>query len=208
MTTSDPFKAGAAARAWTVERLDRLDREELSRLQANAERLGETELAASCGELMKTRPTRGAAKDIGPRASLHLVPRSRAFAARGVHLTDPRSWSGIRKADGTIVIALWKASIELKDGACTYLLWAPNHKGARPWSDTEAGRERLEHCRMAVKGAKAEGLLVHGDALDGRLPEDRAGSVLGIDPGTVISLSVEQRGDEYWAVWGKRQIAP
>ena len=190
---------------WTVERLERLDREELSRLQTNAERLGETELAASCAQLVKTRPIRGGAKDGGARSSLHLIPRSRAFAARGVHLADPgKSWSGIRKSDGAIVIALWKAAIQLKDGGCACLLWAPNLEGARPWSDTEAGRERLEHCRLAAKGAKAEGLLVHGDALDGRLPEDRAGSVLGIDPGTVIHLAVEQRGDEYWAVWGKR----
>lgn len=193
---------------WTAERLGRLDHEELSRLQANAERLGAAELVALCGTMMLSRPTHAPSRSAAPRGSERLVPRSRAFAARGVYLKDPgKSWSGIRKEDGTVVIALWKAAVELKDGACACLLWAPNRKGARPWSDTDAGRERLDHCRLAAGGANAEGLLVHGEALDGRLPEDRACSVLGIDPGTVISLAVEQRGDEYWAIWGKRRLA-
>jgi len=44
---------------------------------------------------------------------------------------------------------------------------------------------------------------VHGEAMQGRLPEDRAHSVQGIDPGTVVRFQIERRGEEYWAAWGK-----
>ena len=52
----------------------------------------------------------------------------------------------------------------------------------------------------------AEGLLVHGEPLEGRLPEDRARTVLGIDAETVIQFQVERRGDEYWACWGRKAV--
>ena len=81
----------------------------------------------------------------------------------------------------------------------------PNSQGARPWSDSAAGRERLEHCKLAMQRGAAEGLLVHGEPLEGRLPEDRARSVFGIDTRTVVHLRVELRGGEYWGMWGKKK---
>jgi hypothetical protein len=198
------------ARAWTRERLDQLSRQELVNLHANAERLGEQELAALCGTLLQERPRRGA-----PSATVltrlkggrRLIPRTRAFEARGVSLYDPRtSWSGVRKADGTVVMALWHAAVKSRDGGCSCLLWAPNADGARPWSDGPAGRERVEHCKLAIERQGAEGLLVYGQPLEGRLPEDRARTVLGIDAETVIHFQVEMRGAEYWACWGKKTV--
>ncbi|HET7365762.1 MAG TPA: hypothetical protein VFJ70_19490 [Burkholderiales bacterium] len=206
-TMATAFKSDRA-RAWTRERLDSLSRDELVNLQTNAERLGEQELAALCTALLEERPRRGA-----PSAAVatrlkgrpKLIPRTRAFEARGVWLYDPRtSWSGVRKNDGTIVIALWHAAVKSRDGGCSCLLWAPNVDGARPWSDSPAGRERLEHCKLAIERHGAEGLLVYGQSLEGRLPEERATTVLGIDAETVIRFQVEMRGAEYWACWGKK----
>ena len=204
------FKS-AGASAWTRERLDRLGKDELLNLQANAARLGETELAALCEELLKTRPQRGPASSgaVSRAKTKHkFLPRSRAFGARGVWLQDPRtSWSGVRKTDGAVVMALWQAAVQTIDGGCACLLWSPNRDGARPWSESAAGRERLEHCRLAMERGTAEGLLVHGEPLEGRLPEDRARTVLGIDAETVIHFQVELRDGEYWATWGKKKEA-
>ena len=204
-----PFKASSAS-AWTRERLDQLGKQDLLNLRANAERLGEVELAALCGEMLKRRPARGpassgAASRSKAKGQRKLLPRGKAFGTRGVWLEDPRtSWSGVRKADGMVVMALWQAAIRTSGGACSCLLWAPNTDGARPWSDTAAGRERLEHCKLAMKQERAEGLLVQGEPLEGRLPEDRARTVLGIDVDTAVRFTVEQRGEEYWAHWGKK----
>ena len=198
------FKTGRAS-AWPRERLDSMEREDLVQLQRNAERLGEQELAASCGEVLKLRPKRGPAGASAAQGRGKLVPRSRAFAARGIYLQDPRtSWSGVRKADGAVVMALWQDAVQPHNGGCACLLWAPNVGGSRPWSDSAAGRERLQHCKQAIENRGAEGLLVHGEPLEGRLPEDRARSVLGIDPETIVRFSVELRGAEYWATWGTR----
>jgi hypothetical protein len=206
-TAAGVFRPSGAS-AWTRERLDKLSRQELLNLQVNAARLGEHELAELCAQLLKERPRAATQSDGAARRTKgrsRFLPRSRAFAARGVWLQDPRmSWSGVRKADGAVVMAIWQSAVQLRDGVCACLLWAPNLDGLRPWSDTSAGQERLEHCRLAVERQGAEGLLVHGEALEGRLPEDRARTVLGIDPETVIQLRVEQRGAEYWAVWGKK----
>jgi hypothetical protein len=206
-TAAIPFKRSPSSE-WTPERLANLSKQELTNLQANAVRLGEAELAALCDGILKDRPRRGpTSSGAGARtkARQKLLPRSRAFGARGVWLQDPRtSWSGIRKTDGTVVIALWQAAVQTSDGACACLLWAPNVDGARPWSDSVGGRERLEHCKVAVERGSAEGLLVHGEPLEGRLPEDRARTVLGIDAETVIQFQVELRGAEYWASWGKK----
>ena len=65
----------------------------------------------------------------------------------------------------------------------------------------------LEHCKRAIKLGRAEGLLVYGRRLDGRLPEDRASTIHGIDAGTVLEFEVEQRGEEFWAVWGGKPAA-
>lgn len=208
---ANAFKTSRAS-AWTRERLDGLSREELVNLQANAERLGEQELAALCAALLEERPRRGspgAAVVTRLKGRPKLMPRTRAFQARGVWLYDPpTSWSGVRKADGTVVMALWHAAVKSRDGGCSCLLWAPNVDGARPWSDSAAGRERLEHCKLAIERQGAEGLLVYGQALAGRLPEDRAMTVLGIDAETVIHFQVELHGAEYWASWGKKPTTP
>jgi hypothetical protein len=196
---------------WTSERLERLSREELANLQANAERLGEPALAALCTQILKDRPRRGgngSVPDTLAKARRGLVPRSRAFEARGVWLQDARtSWGGVRKSDGKVVMALWHAAVKPREGGCACLLWAPNTEGKRPWSDTAAGRERLEHCKLALAGEGAEGLFVYGQALDGKLPEERARTILGIDPQTVVHFKVELRDGQYWAVWGKKPPA-
>jgi hypothetical protein len=198
------FKKGRGE-IWTPERLGMLDRKELLHLRANAERLSEPELVVRCDEMLKDRPARGGTRASSrQKAHARLIPRSKAFEARGVWLQDVRtSWSGVRKSDGAVVFAMWARAVEAKQGGCTCLLWAPNVEGARPWSDTVAGRERLHHCELALGRGGAEGFLVHGDAMEGRLPEDRARSVFGIDPETVIHFRVDRRGEEYWAAWGK-----
>jgi hypothetical protein len=115
------------------------------------------------------------------------------------------SWGGIRPSDGTVVMSIWKDDIRSESGRCSYLLWAPNEKGSRPWSDKPGGRERLEHCRQACERGSAEALLVYGERLAGHIPEDRATTVAGIDPSVVLRVEVVLRGREYWAVWGGRR---
>lgn len=110
----------------------------------------------------------------------------------------------MRASDGEVVLALWAGSIESAHGSCSYLLWAPNIAGSRPWSDTPAGKERLEHCKVALARGRGEGLLVHGEALNDRLPEERAYSVHGVDPHALVVFTVEMRGPEYWAAWGRK----
>lgn len=203
---SPAFRTGRAE-LWTAERLSQLTRPELLQLQANAERLAEPELAQRCGAALKDMPARGPASSgalARRKSDPRLVSRAKAFEARGVHLQDPRtSWSAIRKSDGMVVFALWANAVLVRDGECACLLWTPNVEGGRPWSDSAAGRERLEHCKAAAQRGAAEGLLVHGDALEGRLPEDRARSIHGVNPETVIQLRVEAKEGEYWALWGK-----
>jgi hypothetical protein len=194
---------------WTKERIGQLAKQEIEQLQINAVALGEDGVVALCAEVLRERPKRRAgagARAAPPVKRRRLVSRRRAFEARGVILQDARSsWSGVRKSDGAVVISLWADAIGSAGGACSYLLWAPNVAGSRPWSDQAAGRERLEHCKLALNGGRAEGVLVYGEPLEGYLPEDRARSVHGVDPETVLQLEVERRGDEYWAVWGRKK---
>jgi hypothetical protein len=208
MKTTTPFPKRGLAESWTPERLRRLDRKELLQLRGNAERLAEPELAARCDEVLKDLPRRGPQSTgaSGLRKSMQrLVPRSSAFQAQGVWLRDARtSWSGIRKADGAVVFGLWADAVDTGKGGCACLLWKPNEDGQRPWSDTAAGRERLEHCEAALQRGGGEGLLVHGEAAAGLLPEDHARSITGVAPDAVVKFQVEKRGEEYWAVWGKR----
>jgi hypothetical protein len=194
------------ASVWTRERIELLGRAEVEQLRVNAEVLGETVIAQLCSDVLKSMPKRPAAGGgAAVRNGRHLISRARAFEARGVFLQDTRgSWSGVRKSDGTVVMTIWAKAVQSGDGSCSYLLWAPNVDGSRPWSDKAAGRERLEHCRLALKQGGAEGLLVYGQNLDGHLPEDRARTVQGVDPETVVRFKVEARGDEYWAVWGRK----
>lgn len=194
---------------WTRERVDELSKQDIQQLRVNAETLGETAVVALCDEALEARP-KAAGKRNGalppPRAkSRRLTSRSKAFQARGVFLSDERtSWSGVRKSDGAVVMMLWAGAVQSKEGGCCYLLWAPNVDGARPWSETAAGKERLEHCRLALKQGKAEGLLVYGERLDDHLPEHKARSIHGVDPEVVVHLQLEQHGEQYWAVWGRK----
>jgi hypothetical protein len=190
---------------WTRERIDKLDRQEVEQLRSNAAGLGEDGVVALCDETLQSRPksARGAASIRNPKAK-RLISRGKAFEARGVHLQDQRtSWGGVRKSDGAVVMTLWSDGVVSRDGRCSYLLWAPNVQGSRPWSDTPSGQERLRHCQLAMDGAAAEGLLVFGERLDGHIPEEKARSVHGVDPETVVHFKVEKLGEEYWAVWGK-----
>jgi hypothetical protein len=196
-----------SADEWTLERIARLSAQDIKQLRENAERLNEHAVAALCSQALgmaRRAASRGGEKSRRTKAQ-RLVARARAFEMRGVWLEDRRtSWSGVRKSDGAVVMALWADAIKSADGACAYLLWAPNEGGLRPWSDTAAGKERLEHCRRAQERGCAEGLLVYGQPLDGHLPEERAYTVHGIDPDTVLVFQVEMRGAEFWATWGKK----
>ena len=203
------FRRGRADE-WTSERIGQLSTPDIKQLRENAHRLGELGLAALCSDILKVKARRRAQTelhgDLGPRTKARrLIARTEAFRARGVQLQDVRtSWSGVRKSDGAIVMALWAEAIESADGACHYLLWAPNAAETRPWSDTPAGRERLEHCKRAIELGRAEGLLVYGQKLEGRLPEDKASTIHEVDADIVLLFKVEVRGEEFWAVWGRK----
>ena len=196
---------GKRADEWPAERIAKLERDEVEQLRHNAAALGESEIVSRCEAVLATRtPSRRAAPSKSAKAR-RLISRSAAFEARGVYLANARtSWSGVRRSDGVVVIGIWADAVQSRDGGCSCLLWAPNNGGSQPWSDTAAGQERRQHCELAVAAALAEGLLVYGERLDGHVPEDKARSVHGVDPQTVVRFKVEKRGEQYWAVWGKR----
>ena len=200
------------AQEWTRERVEQLSKQDIEQLRANANRLGETAVVAVCDEALNARPASASARGAGaPRkGTKRLVSRAKAFQARGIYLPEVgNSWSGVRKADGRVVFSLWAAGIVSGPDGCSCLLWQPNLEGTQPWSDTQSGKLRLEHCRLALAQGAAEGLLVQGEALDGYLPEHKARTVHGVDPEVVVQLRVQQRGEEYWAVWGtKAEQAP
>jgi hypothetical protein len=192
---------------WTAERVAQLDRKEVEQLRSNATALGEESVVALCDEALRALPKGSGKAATAARTSAaarRLISRGKAFEARGVHLEDARtSWGGVRKADGVVVLGLWAQAVKSRDGVCNYLLWGPNVDGSRPWYDSAAGQERLKHCRLVAEGANAEGLLVHGEELSGHLPEDKARTVHGVDPETIVLFKVEKHDEEYWAVWGK-----
>jgi hypothetical protein len=190
---------------WTMERVAKLDRDEIEQLRANALGLGEHEVAAICEKALVHSPKRRTTPAAKQAKAQRLISRSAAFEARGVYLDDARtSWGGVRKSDGAVVMGLWAAAVKSRDGGCGCLLWAPNVDGSRPWSDSASGQERLKHCRLVMDGAAAEGLLVFGQALEGHVPEEKARSIYGVDPQTVVRFKVEKRAEQYWAVWGRR----
>jgi hypothetical protein len=204
-----PFKS-ARKHQWSAERIESLSTAEIQQLRDNAEALGEADVAALCKEALGKRP-RGGAQRSAPavKHGRRLISRTKALQARGVHLAvGARSWSGVRKSDGGVVMCLWAADVVTDDSGCRQLLWAPDADGSRPWSSTPAGQERREHCRLALERGGAEGLLVYGERLDGHLAEDKARSVHGADPEVVVQFQVEQRGEEFWAVWGRKAAAP
>jgi hypothetical protein len=199
---------GSRGNRWTIDRIARLAEREVTQLRANAHNLGEAAVVALCDQVLLLERPVVLAQKAGRRLKAkhpHLVTRRSAFETRGVTLAGPSSWGGIRPSDGTVVLSIWQDDIRSDHGACRYLLWAPNEKGSRPWSDKPGGRERLEHCRLACERGSAEALLVYGEPLAGHLPEDRAASVSGIDPAVVLHVEVVLRGREYWAVWGGRR---
>jgi hypothetical protein len=205
------FRRGRAS-DWTLERIEQLSVEDITQLRANAERLNEEAVVALCSQALSTAGPRGGSragsKSAARTKARRLIARIRAFEARGVWLQDARtSWSGLRKSDGAVVMALWAAAIESTGGGCSCLLWAPNTDGTRGWSDAAAGRERFDHCKRAMALGSAEGLLVYGQALAGHLPEEKAYAVHGVDPETVVVFQVEMRGAEFWATWGRRSAA-
>jgi hypothetical protein len=167
---------------------------------------------ALCDAALAARPKSAARRGsaTAPRQTRHLVSRRKAFEARGVYLpASDSSWSGVRKSDGVVVMSLWAGAVVTTEGGCSQLLWGPNVDGSNPWADKLAGKERAEHCKLALERGSAEGLLVHGSQHAGRATEDNARSVYGVDPEIVIQFKVERRGDEYWAVWGgKAQARP
>lgn len=211
MTEMDAFKRGKAD-GWTVARIGELSVQEIKQLLDNAERLHEPALAERCRAALRGARSghrQPARRPSGARTKArHLIARVKAFQARGVYLRDAlASWSGIRKLDGKVVMALWAEGIETTEGTCRYLLWAPNVEGSRPWSDKPAGQERLEHCKRALELGGAEGLLVYGVGLAAHLPEDKAQAIDGVDAETVLAFEVERVGAEFWAKWGKKVAA-
>jgi hypothetical protein len=171
---------------WSKEKIDTLSTPELRALLDNAERLKEPEVAALCNELLDARP-RGRPplrRDRQPGLARRLVARGRAFAMHGVNPAS-RMWSrgGIR-SDGVVVFTVQADEMQKAEGGDSYLLWAPNIGDSRPWSDSAGGKERLEHCRIALERGGAEGLLIYGKRVDGE---------------TVLHLRLEKRGEEYWA---------
>lgn len=193
---------------WTIDRIARLAEREVTQLRTNAQSLGDAEVVALCDQVLLLERPVVLAEKAGRRLKAkhpRLVTRRNAFETRGVMLSAPSSWGGIRPSDGTVVMSIWKDDIRIDGGQCRYLLWAPNEKGSRPWSDKPDGRERLEHCRLACERGSAEALLVYGEPLAGHIPEDRARTVSGIDPAVVLHVEVVLRGREYWAIWGGRR---
>jgi hypothetical protein len=210
MNVGGAFKRGSAEE-WTLARIGELSVQEIKQLRENAERLNAPSVVELCRvALQDARITRGhVLRKSGPRTKARrLIARVNAFEARGVFLQDARtSWSGVRKTDGKVVMALWADAVETAGGTCRYLLWAPNVDGSRPWSDKPAGRERLEHCKRALDVGSAEGLFVYGRGLSTHLPEDKAYEIHGVDPETVLTFKVERLGAEFWAKWGKKAAA-
>jgi len=188
---------------WSKEKIDKLTTPELRALLENAMRLKEPEVAALCNELLDARP-RGRApvrRDKHSGSGRRLVSRNKAFELRGISPAS-RIWSrgGIR-ADGAVILAVRAEEVQKANGASSYLLWAPNVEASRPWSDSLGGKERLEHCRIALERGAAEGLLTYSKrAAAGAPPKDNGTSPPDlIDADTVLELRVEKRGEEYWA---------
>lgn len=189
---------------WNTESVGLLSVEDLRQLRENAVRRGAGEVAGLCDSALAAHGVKAAPRaSSSQRDNTRFIPRRSAFQLHGVQLNaGMSSWGGVRHSDGAVVLSLWAEDVRSEDGGCSYLLWAPNRAGSRPWSDTPGGKERLEHCKLAVQKGQAEAFLVHGVRLEGVLPEARARSVKGVDPAIAINFQVVQRGAEYWAVWG------
>lgn len=193
MRSAAPLLPRGRVAHWSREQIDKLSTLELRALLANAERLHEPEVAAICNELLDARPHGHPPARRRARAAVarRLVTRNKAFEQHGVAVRS-RLWShGGTCTDGAVVLAMHIDDVRPADAEMSCLLWAPNVGGARPWSDSAGGKERLEHCRSAALRGTARGLLMHGDA----------GRAERVDVENVLELRIEQRGDEYWASW-------
>ena len=114
------------------------------------------------------------------------ISLAQAFTAQGVTLRDPqRSWSGVRDADGAVVIAIRKSAIQATDRGFRCLLWAP--LGERQETDEPRMEERLAHCRLALLVGNADGLVVSGT--------DQ------VQPGSLLAMEIEKWHEQYWATW-------
>ena len=189
---------------WSKEQIDKLTTPELRALLVNAERLKEPEVAALCTEILDARP-RGHAvvrRIRQPGEARRLVTRSKAFEMHGVVLGN-RIWSrGGRRADGAVVMTIRAEEVQKLESGNSCLLWGPNDKAeSRPWSDKPGGKERLEHCRIALERGAAEGLLTYGKREAGAAPGDNGTSADRVDAEHILPLHVEKRGEEYWATW-------
>jgi len=190
---------------WTAESVARLGAEDLRQLRDNALGLGSAEVVALCETALGARGRTAPRSHPGraAREKSKLVPRRAAFQMRGVHLgARMSSWGGVRDSDGMVVLSLWAEDVRRENGGCSCLLWTPNEKGSRPWSDTPAGKERLQHRKLALEHGRAEGFLVYGVRQEGFLPEERAQTIKGADPHVLIVFQVAFRSAAYWAVWG------
>lgn len=115
---------------------------------------------------------------------------ARAFKWRGVNLAHPtRSRSGLRDGDGVVVFAMPQSRVRVNDWGCSCPLWLPSDASAGRDVDVAINRERLQHCRLAVRHGVAEGFLLDGHDVPAA-------------PGEVLSLNVVKVGAEYWATWG------
>ena len=117
------------------------------------------------------------------------ISRRDAFAAQGVSLKfAQRSWSGIRGDDRYVVIAIRHEDVLASSEGLRCLLWSSGacsiHGTDRPSRD-----ERREHCRLARFRGNADVLVVYGQAAE-------------VERDAVVSVRVELRHGEYWAVWG------
>ncbi|MFN2645788.1 MAG: hypothetical protein ABR570_12405 [Burkholderiales bacterium] len=187
---------------WTKEQLDRLSTPELRTLLDNAARLNEHEVVTLCNALLDARPRgRVAVRRRANGEFKGFVSRAKAFQLHGV---TPRSrvWSrgGVR-SDGGVMLALRIEDVQRSGAANVCLLWAPNIDNARPWSDSPAGQERLEHCRLALERGVAEGVLAYGGEATDAASERIGGKAERVDAENVLKLEVESREGEYWARW-------
>ena len=123
---------------------------------------------------------RGTRKRLLPAPEVRLIPRVRAFEARGALLKFPsRSWSGVRADDGAVILAIRARDLRRHRHGSRCVLWKPGDAAM----DHE---ERLKHCRLAALHGHAEGLLAYGEAAQ-------------VDSDVVLPLRVVRRGAEYWA---------
>mgnify|MGYP000020474020 CR=1 FL=1 len=195
---------------WTKEKIAALPAKDIQQLRENALKRGSGDIVALCDEVLGSRPrpaTRGRSTRQRELDGRPLVSRSKAFEMRGVKLHNPRwSWGGVRQSDGMVVFTVWAQDVEKADGARSYRLFGPSRGGDELWVDRPGGKERLQHCRLALERGEGEGLLIYGERRGQDVPFEEASRVSGADPYTTLRFKVEQRGEEYWAVWGGKLL--